>query len=408
MKEISPKEEMSIDIFFLLSILFKYKWFVIIATGLVAVAVFLFTLITAVLPPEINPLPDTYRATTLLLIDEKMSRDIWAPFSWWEKSVMAGEFPSNFSHGELAIKLLKSNTVIDAIAEEYSLGTYYRLGVEKGEKVRQQIIKRLILTYDENTMTLNIAYEDHNPEMAFKIANRLVQLLKEMFFSINNKRTITKKELLEQKLTEVSSAITEMETKVEEFQSKYGVLDIESITQEKSTIMANLRSQLFLKEMELKTYSQFSTIEDPVYMRLKAERNNLLRLIREMESGYSSYQNLLPTQKDLPAIATEYSHLKRDLMVQEKIYEALIQQYALIKLSLEGEETLFQVIEYAEVPKVKVGPARMLICMMTTFIGFVINMLLVFIFYWVSKNKDKFLFIIRYGSNDNRKKKIRA
>ncbi len=408
MAENSHTEEKSIDIFFLLSILFRYKWFIIIATGICAVVVLLFTLITSILPPEMSPLPDMYRAVTLILVNEKMSGDIMAPFSWWEKNVVAGRFPINFSYGELAIKLLKSNTVVDAIAEEFSLGTYYGVNVQKGERIRHQIRMRLLISYEEKTMTLNIAYEDYNPEMAYKITNRFVGLLKEMFTTINKKRGVSKKGLLEEKLSEVNTKITELEAKVEKFQSNYGVLDVENLAVEKSTIMANLRSQLFLKEMELKTYTQFSTIEDPVVMKLRAERNNLLKLIREMESGFSAYQDVLPAQKDLPAIVTEYSHLKRDLLVQEKIYEALIQEYELVKLSLEGEETIFQVIEYAEVPELKVSPHRMLICTMTTFIAFIISILLAFIFYWLRRNKNEFLNIIKDSKKNSRKKKIRV
>jgi tyrosine-protein kinase Etk/Wzc len=399
MRENSQAEEKSIDIFFLLSIIFRYKWFIIIATGVCAVGVLLFTLITAILPPALNPLPDIYRAETLVLVNEKMSSDIMAPFSWWEMNVMAGRLPLNFSYGELAIKLIKSNTVIDAIAGEFSLASYYGVNTQMDERIRYQIIKRLLISYEEKTMTLALAYEDYNPEMACNITNRFVGLLKEMYASINTRKGLAKKKLLEEKLSEVNTKITEMEAKVEEFQSNYGVLDVDNLAMEKSTIMANLRSQLFLKEMELKTYAQFSTIEDPVVMKLRAERNNLLNLIREMESGFSAYQDVLPAQKDLPAIATEYSHLKRDLLVQEKIYEALIQEYELVKLSLEGEETLFQVIEYAEVPEVKVGPHRMLICTMTTFIAFIISTVLAFIFYWVRKNKDEFLNIIRKKKN---------
>jgi tyrosine-protein kinase Etk/Wzc len=408
MTENSHIEEKSIDIFFLLSIIFRYRWFIVITTGGCAVVVFLFTLITAILPPEISPLPDTYRATTLLLVDEEMSGDLMATFSWWEKNVMAGKFPTSFSHGELAIKLLMSNTVIDAIAEEYALGTYYGTSAQKGARVRHQVRRRLLMKYEEKTMTLTIAYEDNNPEMAYKITNRFVEALKEMFASIGERRGRAKMNLLEEKLSDVNSKITEMEAKVEEFQSTYGVLDVDNLAVEKSTIMANLRSQLFLKEMELKTYTQFSTIEDPVVMKLRAERNNLLKLIREMESGFSAYQDVLPAQKELPAIATEYSHLKRDLLVQEKIYEALIQEYELVKLSLEGEETLFQVIEYAEIPEVKVGPHRMLICTMTTFIVFIVSTFLAFIFYWIRKNKDEFLNIINSNQENTRKKKRRV
>jgi tyrosine-protein kinase Etk/Wzc len=390
-------QEKSIDIFFLLSIIFRYKWFIVIVTGVSALAVLLFTLISAVLPLEINPLPDVYRAAAVLLLHEKMAGDILAPFTWWEQTVMAGKFPTNFSYGELAIKLLKSNGLIDSLADKYSLGAYYKTNEQKGEKIRHQIRRRLLLSYEEKTMTLTIMYEDNNPEMAYKITNGLVELLRETFFSINKKRSLFKKDLLETKLAEVNDKITELEGKVKDFQGKHGVLDVENIESEKSTMMANLRSQLYLKEMELKTYSQFSNIEDPAMMKLQAERNNLLRLIKEMENGYSGYEDVLPSQKDLSAMALEYAHLKRDLLVQEKIYEALTQEFELVKLSIEGEEMLFQVIENPEVPQVKVGPHRLWICAMTTVVAFLVSVVLAFVFYWVGRNKEALLRAVNAG-----------
>jgi tyrosine-protein kinase Etk/Wzc len=395
-------EEKSIDIFFLLSIIFRYKWFIIISTGVSAAAVLLFTAVTAILPPEINPLPDVYRSTAVLLLHEKMTGDILAPFTWWEQNVLAGKLPTNFSYGELAMKLLRGNTLIDTLAEEFKLGAYYKVNEKNGEQIRFQIRKRLSLNYEETTMTLTVMYEDYNPEMSFKITNGLVDLLRDVFFSINRKRSLFKKDLLETKLAEVNDKITEVEGKVKDFQRQHGVLDVENIATEKSTMMANLRSQLYLKEMELKTYSQFSKIEDPAMMKLQAERNNLLRLIKEMENGYSGYEDVLPSQQDLPKMALEYSHLKRDLLVQEKIYEALSQEYELVKLSIEGEEMLFQVIENPEVPQVKVGPHRMWICALTVVVAFIASVVLAFVFFWVGRHKEALIYAVNGGDKSKK------
>ncbi len=397
------QQEKSIDIIFLLSIIFRYKWFIIMFTGVSAAVVLLFTAITAVLPPEINPLPDVYRSTAVLLLHEKMTGDILAPFTWWEQNVLGGKLPTNFSYGELAMKLLKSNGLIDTLAEKYSLGSYYKINEQKDEKIRQEIRKRLSLEYEEKTMTLTVMYDDCNPEMAYKITNGLVDLLRETFFSINKKRSLFKKELLETKLAEVNDKITGIEGTVKDFQRKHGVLDVENLATEKSTMMANLRSQLYLKEMELKTYSQFSKIEDPAMMKLQAERNNLLRLIKEMEIGYSGYEGLLPSQQDLPKMALEYAHLKRDLLVQEKIYEVLSQEYELVKLSVEGDEMLFQVIESPEVPQIKIGPHRLWICTLAAVIAFIISVVLAFVFYWVGRHKEALLRAVN-GENEKASK----
>jgi len=166
------------------------------------------------------------------------------------------------------------------------------------------------------------------------------------------------------------------------------VLSIEELATEQITMLAKLRSQLILKEVEIKTYSDFSRIEDPVIKRLKSERENLLKLIREVETGFSSYEKIMPAQKDLPELALEFIHLKRDLFVQEKIYEILIQQYELTKLSIEGEEPIFQVLELAEVPDKKSGPSRALICIVTVFLAFFFSIIAVFILNAVKNIKN--------------------
>jgi uncharacterized protein involved in exopolysaccharide biosynthesis len=143
--------------------------------------------------------------------------------------------------------------------------------------------------------------------------------------------------------------------------------------------MARLRSQLILKEMEIKTYSDFARIDDPVIKRLRAERQNLSSLISEMETGFDSYEEVLPSQQDLPKLALEFSHLKRDLLIQSKIYEILTQQYELAKLNVEGEEPVFQVLELAEAPDLKSGPSRSIIVIVTTFAAFFFSVILAFV-----------------------------
>jgi uncharacterized protein involved in exopolysaccharide biosynthesis len=142
-------------------------------------------------------------------------------------------------------------------------------------------------------------------------------------------------------------------------------------------MMARFRSQLILKEMEIKTYSDFSRIEDSILKRLRAEREHLINLIDEFESGFSEYQGIFPAQKELPLIAQEFEHIQRGLRIQEKIYETLVQQYEIIKLSLEGEESIFQVIENADVPDLETGPRRSRLFIIISGVGFVFSLVIV-------------------------------
>lgn len=186
-------------------------------------------------------------------------------------------------------------------------------------------------------------------------------------------------EELEQKLAEVESEIEQLELNIRQFQEEYGDLGIESIAKEQASALANLKSQLILKDLEIKTYSGFTSIDDPIMSRMKAERDNLAQLIREMESGYFEYDALMPAQEDLPALAIEFEHLKRNLQIQAAIYETLTQQYELAKLNVEGEEQIFQTLELADVPDLKSGPSRSILSAGVTAGAFFFSIILAFV-----------------------------
>ena len=51
-----------------LSVLLKYKRLIIWVTGLAAIGVVAFSIVTIILPPEKSPLPNIYRAQSVLLL----------------------------------------------------------------------------------------------------------------------------------------------------------------------------------------------------------------------------------------------------------------------------------------------------------------------------------------------------
>ncbi len=375
-------EEDEIDLLALFGVLFRYKLLIIIITLVSALGAVGFSVLSLVLPPERSPLPNKYRPEALILVQGQQQGDLSSMISssgLGALASMAGVSVDGSGYGELAVILLKSKSILDTIAEEFNLVERYKIKKYIKAETRSIILENSSFDYDAKTNTITISYEDYDPVLATAVVNRIVELLDKRVSSICGNRSLTLKKLLEVKLDGVSAEMSGLEARIQDFQQEHGVLSIEELATEQITMLARLRSQLILKEVEIKTYSDFSRIEDPVIKRLKSERDNLLKLIREVESGFSSYEKIMPAQKDLPELALEFIHLKRDLFVQEKIYEILIQQYELTKLSIEGEEPIFQVLELAEVPDKKSGPSRSLICIVTVFLAFFFSIIAVFI-----------------------------
>lgn len=372
-------DEDGIDFLRIIGVLFRYRWFILIFTGSVCAVTFLFLLITRLLPEEHNVFPDYYQAQASVMVTGRLTSDMLDTvlFPSLNKSTMNTMLGTPFSYGELTRQLLDSRDVIEPIVNE----VFPR---PKGAKENRNdpdfkaIQHGLIVTYDERTMLLNFHYTHYNAEIAQTIVNRAIELLNKKLISLSGNRSLILKGLLDAKLSDVNDKISVIETDILEFQRQYGVLDIDTLAGEQINLMAKYRSELIMKELEIETYGEFSRINDPVAQRLKAERGNLLKLIQKMESGFKEYKDILTSQKELPKIFLEYHHLKKNLAVQEKIYEILMQQYELIKLSMEGEEPLLQIVEWADKPKIKIGPNRLLLLLYITAAAFAISIFLAF------------------------------
>lgn len=143
-----------------------------------------------------------------------------------------------------------------------------------------------------------------------------------------------------------------------------------------------------MKDMEIKTYGDMSKVQDPALLRLKAERDNLANLLSQLEQGSSKSEKLLPSQRELPALAIEYSHLERDLEVQGKVFELLTQQYELTKLQISGSDPIIQILEPAEAPDKKSGPSRAKICITATFAALFLSILASFFIEAIDRIKN--------------------
>jgi uncharacterized protein involved in exopolysaccharide biosynthesis len=202
------------------------------------------------------------------------------------------------------------------------------------------------------------------------MVNRMVQLLNEWFLTRGGSSKQKQKVLLETKLTEVSREIADLEDEIQTFQRTYGVLTVEELAAAQSRVLADLRAQLVLKEMEIKNYTRFSRIEDPELLRLQSEKDNIQELIKQNESRFGGL--------DLPALSLEFERLRMALDIQTRIFESLSEQYEITKLTLESEP-VFQILELAEVPDEKTSPSRSKICMGVTVGAFIFSVFLAFI-----------------------------
>jgi tyrosine-protein kinase Etk/Wzc len=387
-----PEEEDTISLLDLIAVLFRHLWLIVGTTTVAAIGVVTFAIISIVLPPEDSPLPNYYAARAQVLINEESGTSLRSVLGSSELSGLAGLAglggSSGSSNGELALSLLESRSLLDRIVEEFDIIARYEIEESPKAQSRQVVQDMVTSELDAATGILSISVEHIDPEFAQDISNRIVQLLDFRFQELGVDQTRSRANLLEDKINEVNIEISRLEGEIGDFQRQYGAFNVESLIEEQVAMRGRIRSDLVLKEIEISTYEQFSTINDPALQRLRAERDNLRELLNEMDQGYNQFASGIPSQQELPELAQRFGRLEREARVQQQIYTTLRQQYELAQLSLEGEERTFQILEMAEAPDRKAGPSRAMISMITTITAFFLSVFLAFVLEYFSRVKE--------------------
>ncbi|MGB9687112.1 MAG: GumC family protein [Rectinema subterraneum] len=384
----NPEDDDEISLVDLAAVLWKRKWLIVGVTLAAAIAVLAYTIGSLILPPEESYLPNVYTSKATMLIQTGGSSSLAAALSSSGLANLAGlSATAGNTNGALAEVLATSNSTLDALNAKFNFAerNKARKPKTKNEKpplisdIRESIKKNLSAKLDTKTNLFVVSYTDPDPAFAKEVVDEVVRLLSERFAVLGGNKALEQKALLEKKLAEVDTAVKNLEAQVKAFQNKYGVIQVEALATEQITILARLRSELIMKEMEIANYQKISNINDPVMTQLKNERDGILAKIKEIETGVGSGSRVMPSQKELPTIAFEYARLQRDLAVQTEVFKMLTQQYELAKLNASGQEPVFQILEMAEVPDKKSGPSRGMICIVATLAAFFLSILLAFI-----------------------------
>jgi len=365
-------------VIYYLSILLRYKWMIVAITGVSALAVVIFSIVTLVLPPEKSPLPNRYEARAVLIVQESESTGLDSVVAALGLALpeQAGGPSGGLDYGQLALMVLNSRILLDPLVEEFDIINKYEITENIKTESRSAILNRAEFDYTRSSGVLTISYESIDPVFSRNMVNRMVELLNNWFLTEGGTTRQKQKDLLENKIAEVSMEISDLEDHIQEFQKRYGVLTVEELAAAQSKVLADLRSQLVLKEMEIRNYTRFSKIEDPELLRLQSERDNIQDVIKQNERRFGGL--------DLPSLSLEFARMRMALDIQTRIFESLSEQYEITKLTLESAP-VFQILELAEAPDEKTSPSRSKICMVTVVVAFLAGVVLAFILHSIDQ-----------------------
>ncbi|MFP4206661.1 MAG: GumC family protein [Spirochaetaceae bacterium] len=376
----SGERTLAEGLLYYLSILLKYKWLVVGMTVIAGVGVVVFSIVSLRLPPEESPLPNYYEAYATLLVSDSggsSTQSILAALGM----ETGGSGGTNYA--EIAQRVVQTRSFLDTLVEEHDIVERYDITTEVRSRSREVVLNNSRVSYDPQASILTVAYEHIDPEFAQTMANSIVDNLQEWFRSRGGLDRMQELQSLEARLVEVEEEIARLEGEIQAFQREHGVLDVGEMAETQAAMLSDLQAQLVDLAVQIRNQETLSRIEDdPALARLRAQQQNVIGLIREIENGYTGGARTMPSRERLPELALEFRRLQTDLTIQQRIYQAISEQYEVARLTAESEP-VFSVLERAEVPDRKAGPSRAELSMTVTLGAFAASIALAYMIHFL-------------------------
>lgn len=112
---------------------------------------------------------------------------------------------------------------------------------------------------------------------------------------------------------------------------------------------------------------------------LEKSLNQSFDEIKRLEHEASNLEKQIARSGLIQGIAPAIERIKREIVVQEKIYSQLKVQYEVLKVEMAGERPTFQVLDYPEVSEIKSSPPRAKICIIAFIVGLFFSIFLAFL-----------------------------
>jgi len=230
----------TISLLDIVAVLARRKRLISGATVTAAVLVVAFSIYTLRVPADSpwNPLPNVYRSTVKILL-QKDSGGVRLPGleGGGTLSLLLGGAATTDSNLLLAKELLAGTAIADAVAAELDFHGKYGLEESEAAKTAAREVFRSALDVsagaEQGSNILSVAYEDIDPEFAYRVPTLVNILLEDNFRSLGLERL----EVVRQDLQKAQMALSA-------FQRQYGVLDIFAQAQQQSALIAGLRSEI--------------------------------------------------------------------------------------------------------------------------------------------------------------------
>jgi len=278
---------------------------------------------------------------------------------------------------ELMLGILQSRRLRGQVVDRFGLVEIY--DVKGREHAIKELDKHLVVDTTPEGL-VRVSVEDRDPERAAAMTNAFLE-----FLDIFNRQTSV--EAAHRTVEFIDSCIEENRARqgaaaesLRRFQETHGAVEISGQTKATVEALAELQAERIRLDVRRGVLENYASRDTPELQRIESEIRELDKTIAAMrgvagpDSGAASGGDvdlgaLLPLG-EIPRLGLEYANLKREVMVQERVYEFLAAQYEDARIQETEDQETIQFLDEAVPPIRKARPRRSLIVILSTILAF--------------------------------------
>jgi len=291
------------------------------------------------------------------------------------------------------VAVLKSRTLAEDVIHALNLTrVFFKDKKDKPPSLEDAVESLTDITKiadDKKGGVISISVEYKDPKIAADIANHYTTVLQK--FINENTLSMAKRNriFIEDQLEKVKRELKEAEEAMKSFQTDKKIVAIDAQTEAAIRVLADLKAQITAREVQMGVMKQFSTAANPDVLRIKDELRELRKQLTMVESKRGNPETMaLPSLSESPALGLQYIRLKREALIQEKVFELLTQQYEMARIEEAKEDITFQVIDRAIPPEKRIKPKRRQMVMLAGAVSLFAGVFLVFFLEYAANLKE--------------------
>jgi tyrosine-protein kinase Etk/Wzc len=195
-----------------------------------------------------------------------------------------------------------------------------------------------------------------------------------------------KREFVESQLAKAGAELVQAEQAFKEFQDQNRLVSIDQQSKAIIDRLVQLEGSRLESDIALKMQQSLlkSSGNLPELVKLEGQKVSEEAKQKALAQAIAEAEKALET---LPTLGLSYARMRRDLMVKEKIFGMLTEQFEMAKIAEAEEGSQFEIIDRARIPDRKSKPKRSLIVILAGITAGMLGVFLAFFLEFLEKRR---------------------